>query len=480
VLLTQIVQPLVAWLKRQPLTRKVVLVAGLVLVPLGMLGLGLVINAQPGLALLVLVCMLLAIYALAALGITLQHSVDSLATMTAQIAGGNRSPTNENPGDDEFGDIARLLQTIAVDAAMSDLYRRAIVDHAVDGIMIIDEYDTITTFNPAAERVFGYQADEIIGQPVARLIPDPLHRQYKLISLGDEVIGVSHDGRSFPMDLSSGQIMIDKRRLYVVIVRDATRRKQIEAELERARDDAEAANRAKSTFLANMSHELRTPLNAIIGYSDLLIESLEDEVDREALANDLQRINRSGQHLHGLISDILDISKIEAGKMELRPEPFHLKQLLQDIEATITPLAQQNGNRFTIDYAGDPDRIVADPVRIKQILINLLGNACKFTEQGSVALEVGITAQQTLRFVVRDTGIGMSDEQIMRLFEPFAQVDESSTRRYSGSGLGLAITRRFCEMMGGTVSVTSTPGAGSVFTVHLPLQRAEVALGVGE
>jgi PAS domain S-box-containing protein len=407
--------------------------------------------------------------------------------MAARMAGGEEqiSPAPATP--DELGAVATTLAAVAADTAMTGLYRQAVVDHAVDGIMIIDEQDTITTFNPAAARMFGYKTAEMVGQSIATLIPDPAHRQYKLISLGNEVTGQRSDGTLFPMDLSSGQLTFRNRRLFVVIVRDVTRRKQVELELQRARDDAEAASRAKSTFLANMSHELRTPLNAIIGYSELLLED-EGVVDPNELRVDIERINRAGRHLLGLISDILDISKIEAGKMELFPERFALAPLLKDVEAAVTPLAMSNQNRLVIRYDGEPEAIVADQTKIRQILINLLGNAAKFTRGGEIALRIGVRerselelgiallpsfATRLLIFEVRDSGIGMSEEQLARLFEPFVQADQSTTRRYGGTGLGLAITRRFCEMMGGSIQVSSAPGEGSVFTVSLPLTVAE-------
>jgi PAS domain S-box-containing protein len=425
--------------------------------------------------------------AIAALSASVSDEVEALAIMIGRIASGEHRVPPTPDGDSELGVVARSLADLAAEWALSGLYRQAIVEHAVDGIMIIDERDSITTFNPAAERMFGYTADEIVGQPITRLIPDPLHRQYKLISIGNEIIGRRKDASVFPMDLSSGQLTLDRRRLYVVILRDATRRKQAEEELQRARDAAEAASRSKSTFLANMSHELRTPLNAIIGYSELLIEDAAD-VDRESLESDLKRIHRAGTHLLGLISDILDISKIEAGKMDLRYEYFALAPMLGDVELTVAPLAAQSGNRFEIRYDGQPASLFADPVRVRQILVNLLGNACKFTNHGTITLRIGKDDGTRMKdddsrrilhpisfilFEVADTGIGMTPEQVARLFQPFTQADDSTTRRYGGTGLGLALTRHFCQMMGGTVNVVSTPGEGSVFTVRLPLREPE-------
>ncbi len=431
---------------------------------------------------------------LAALGSSVIGEVNDLAVMIGRIAAGDHDVPPAPAGNSELGAVARRLSDLSAEWALSGLYRQAIVEYAVDSIMIIDEHDTITTFNPAAERMFGYVAAEIVGQPISCLIPDPLHRQYKLISIGNEITGQRKDGSVFPMDLSSGQLMLERRRLYVVILRDATRRKQAEDELQRARDAAEAASRAKSTFLANMSHELRTPLNAIIGYSELLIEDAA-EVNRESLESDLRRIHRAGTHLLGLISDILDISKIEAGKMDLRYEYFALAPMLSDVELTVAPLATQGGNRFEIRSAGQPTFLFADPVRVRQILINLLGNACKFTNHGTITLRVYATTDfrfQTAEpntgsahaslnsqplaivFEVTDTGIGMTPAHLERLFHPFTQADDSTTRKYGGTGLGLALTRHFCQIMGGTVDVVSTPGEGSVFTVRLPLREPDV------
>jgi signal transduction histidine kinase len=233
--------------------------------------------------------------------------------------------------------------------------------------------------------------------------------------------------------------------------------------LAQARDAAVAASRAKSQFLANMSHELRTPLNAIIGYAELLTEELGEEHD-----NDLRRITGAARHLLALISDILDLSKVEAGQMSLFLEPVVVAELLDDVVATLTPLVRQNRNSLTVTVAPDVETIRADHVKLRQILYNLLGNAAKFTTDGSIALHAWRDGQ-VMCFAVEDTGIGIAPEFQARLFDIFSQGDESTTRRYGGTGLGLAITRSFCELLGGSVSVESSLGRGSVFTVRLPV-----------
>jgi signal transduction histidine kinase len=258
---------------------------------------------------------------------------------------------------------------------------------------------------------------------------------------------------------------------------------------EREREVAEASSRAKSTFLANMSHELRTPLNAIIGYSEMLQEEAED-LNEPALASDLQKIQSAGNHLLSLINDILDISKIEADRMELHLEPFPISSLIEDVIDTSKPLAQQNKNTLVVNCSDNLGTMYADQTRTRQILLNLLSNACKFTHNGTITLHVvthwqqgyepgepsdsqvlcPLNADGIIVFRISDTGIGMTTEQMNKLFTPFMQADQSTTRKYGGTGLGLAITRRLCQIMGGDVTVESMPDRGSTFTVTLPLK----------
>ena len=263
----------------------------------------------------------------------------------------------------------------------------------------------------------------------------------------------------------------DMSRALVVFRDNARDIRQAREEAETARHQAEAASRTKSAFLANMSHELRTPLNAIIGYSEILREDAQDRGDA-ASQGDLVKIETAGKHLLGLINDILDLSKIEAGRMDLHLEDVDLNRMLAEVRVLVTPLIDKNGNSLEIDAPGDIGVMHVDLVKLKQSLINLLSNAAKFTKNGVVKLavekHVSDRGRKVFTFAVSDSGIGMSEEQIGRLFQAFTQADASTTRNYGGTGLGLTITKHFCTMLGGDISVTSEPGKGSTFTITLP------------
>jgi signal transduction histidine kinase len=251
------------------------------------------------------------------------------------------------------------------------------------------------------------------------------------------------------------------------------------SQLRVAKEAAEAADRTKSQFLANMSHELRTPLNAIIGYSEMLQEMAQDD-GVESFIPDLEKISAAGKHLLALINDILDISKIEAGKMTLAPEKFAVAPLVAQVAATVLPLVQKNGNALEMNDHQAAGEMVADSTRLRQCLLNLLSNACKFTDQGKITLTVERRTHQGrewMVFRVADTGIGMTPEQLEKLFKPFEQADASTTRKYGGTGLGLAISLKFCQLMGGDITVESEPGKGSTFTMYLPVRSDQPSAG---
>jgi signal transduction histidine kinase len=274
-------------------------------------------------------------------------------------------------------------------------------------------------------------------------------------------------------------IAIEQARLYEQVRRHAA---ELEAKVQERTQELQETNlklaeasQHKSAFLASMSHELRTPLNAILGYSEMLIEESEDQ-GQVGFVPDLQRIHQSGRHLLALIGDILDLAKIEAGKMALQVEEFELESMLQEVATTAQSLARKNDNAFVLQILTPPGRMRTDVAKVRQSVFNLLSNAFKFTTQGIVTLSVRRETRANgvwLQFRVEDTGIGMTPEQMGVIFQPFSQANATTSLQYGGTGLGLAITQSFCWMMGGDIVVESELGKGSVFTIHLP---AEVAV----
>jgi PAS domain S-box-containing protein len=366
----------------------------------------------------------------------------------------------------------------------SEAQLRAIFRTIVDAIVVIDGEGRILDFNPAAERIFGYAAEEVIGQNVRILMPDPDSRQHdqylknyfqtgepQIIGKGREVTGLRKNGSTVSLDLAVSEVNYDGRRLFTGILRDITERKQAEKSLQQAKREAEDANRAKSTFLANMSHELRTPLNAIIGYSELLHEEAEERDDRPLL-DDLGRITVAARHLLSLINEVLDLSKIEAGQVQLDIVEIDIGELLRDVGETVRALAARNGNLLEFKCPADIGIFDGDPTKLRQILFNILANAAKFTRDGAITINARRT-RSGIQLTVTDTGIGMTEEQLGRVFEEFAQAEDSTGRKYGGTGLGLAISRRFCRMLGGDLTAESSPGEGACFTVDLPLQPPE-------
>ncbi|HEY9632506.1 MAG TPA: response regulator [Coleofasciculaceae cyanobacterium] len=356
----------------------------------------------------------------------------------------------------------------------------------------------VVEWNPAAQTIFGYAKSEAMGHRVTELIVPASIRnhvnqiqQALLLQQGGTRStneNITKDGRIITCDWYNTVLLDDHGNVIGVIslVDDITERERAKAELQQAKEAAETANRAKSQFLANMSHELRTPLNAIIGYSEMLQEEAED-LEQEDFVPDLQKIHAAGKHLLGLINDILDLSKIEAGRMELYLETIDIASTAQDVVTTIQPLVEKNANVLNVEFANNLGTMEADLTKVRQSLFNLLSNACKFTKQGTITLRVSRgerkrgrggedaanflpSHQDWITFRVTDTGIGMSPEQMSRLFEAFTQADASTTRQYGGTGLGLAITKKLCQMMGGDVTVESEVGKGSTFSIYLPIK----------
>ncbi len=342
----------------------------------------------------------------------------------------------------------------------------------------------LQNYNPGAERIFGFAAIEIVGQNIIELIPSSYRNTHKdglarlvgggrpkLIGLPTEVEGVRKDGSTFPLELSISEVRFGDVLMFTAIGRDITERKNTELAIQQAKVAAERADRAKSEFLANMSHEIRTPMTAILGFAETIAENIKKPENIEAIAT----VRRNGEHLLNIINDILDISKIEAGKMQVELIPHNPCTLVADVASLVEIRARAKGLAFEIEYIGDiPETIHTDPTRLRQILINLIGNAIKFTEEGSVKLITSLVregGESYLQFDVLDTGIGMSEEQIASLFQPFTQADNSITRKFGGTGLGLTISKRFTELLGGDITIADSKiGVGTRF-------RATVAIG---
>ncbi|MBA3762201.1 MAG: response regulator [Chthoniobacterales bacterium] len=351
-------------------------------------------------------------------------------------------------------------------------YTRSLIESNIDALITTDPRGIITDVNKQMEALTGCTRDELIGAPFKGYFTDPERAEagIKLV-LGEgkvtdyELTARARDGKETVVSYNASTFHDRDRKLQGVFAaaRDVTERKRYEESLQQA-------NRAKSVFLANMSHELRTPLNAIMGYSEMLQEdAVEQKLD--GFGADLEKINGAGRHLLALINDILDLSKIEAGKMELFLESFDVASMIDEVASTIRPMVEKNANTLHIERAADLGAMHADQIKVRQGLFNLLSNAAKFTHEGSITLQVErevMESSEWIVFRVTDTGIGLSAEQTGKLFQDFTQADASTTRRFGGTGLGLALTRRFCQIMGGDVTVHSFPGEGSVFTIKLP------------
>jgi PAS domain S-box-containing protein len=382
------------------------------------------------------------------------------------------------------------LRVLADGLEHSQASLSALLENTRDSIWSVDRGYRLIAFNSVVAQTFqlGYGVRLAPGLCLPDVIPPEEGALWR--SLYDRALAgerfVAEQRYEFPQFGVSADVEISLNPMrdaagavtgVAVFGRDITERKQTARELAAAKEAAESASRAKSGFLANMSHELRTPLNAIIGYAELLGEDAAERGDATHIS-DLGRIRSAANHLLALITDVLDISKIEAGRMELYLERFDPARLVDEVLATVQPLAAQKGNQLVVERLPELGTMVADETKVRQVLFNLLSNACKFTEGGAITLRVtrdGGARQDgagpaCVIFEVSDTGIGMSKPQIARLFQPFTQADASTTRRFGGTGLGLAISRHFCRMMGGDIVVTSAEGGGSTFTAMLPAE----------
>ena len=360
---------------------------------------------------------------------------------------------------------------------------RVMVENVAEGVITIDARGVVLTFNPAAERIFGYTASEIVGRNVKILIPELYCTQHdqciqdylnaggpKFIGMGSEKRGLRKDLSTFPMELAVSPMKFGDELNFVGTVRDITDQKITEAELITAREIAEEANRAKSEFLAVMSHEIRTPINGVIGMTELILDTDLTDEQREYLT----LVKSSADSLLRVVNDILDFSKIESGKLEIDYMDYNLRECLKETLSALAIRAHQKGLELVQHVSPEVPHVVGgDMGRLRQVIVNLVGNAIKFTEAGEVVVNVDLESETAegafLHFAVRDTGIGIAQEKRRIIFDAFTQADASTTRIFGGTGLGLAISRRLVEMMGGRIWVESDVGRGSLFhfTTHV-------------
>jgi two-component system sensor histidine kinase/response regulator len=373
----------------------------------------------------------------------------------------------------------------------TEQFFRSVLELAPDGLMVVDDKGVIQLANAQCEKLFGYSRDELIGQPVEILVPDhvrPRHPELRAsfhqapvvrgMGANRELQALQKNGSLFPVEI--GLSPLPERQgesaQVAVSIRDITERREQEHALQEAKASAEEATEMKSMFLANMSHEIRTPMNAIIGLSHLALKTKLSAKQQDYIS----KVHNAGTSLLAIINDILDFSKIEAGKLDIETTDFQIDEVISSVTMITAQKAHDKGLEFLADVASSiPEQLRGDPLRLGQILTNLVNNAVKFTEQGEIRLKIELLEQTgekvQLKFSVRDTGIGMTPEQSAKLFQPFSQADMSTTRKHGGTGLGLTISRRLVELMGGQIWLESEAGVGTTFNFTVWLELGHTA-----
>ncbi len=356
---------------------------------------------------------------------------------------------------------------------LAPVARNWVIEQMDDGMIVLDRNNQVVDINPAAAHLIGQPINQLIGHTGAKLFTEwpELAAKYRDVEKVITEIQFSTETgiRYIYLNILPFYDKYKQLNGRLLVIRDITEQREAAIALQIAKEKADAANRTKSTFLTNMSHELRTPLTAIIGYSELLEEHASATEDNYAPPR-LEKIKTSATHLLNIVNDILDLSKIEAGQMKLHIETFNIHHVIDTAIAMVHPILIENQNEITLEIADEIQIMVADHMKVRQILLNLLHNAAKFTKKGKIEVTVrpDMTNPAHYLFEIKDNGIGIAPEQIGKIFQPFSQADDSTSRRFGGTGLGLAISQYFCHMMQGNIVMKSQPGQGSCFTVQLP------------
>ena len=425
----------------------------------------------------------------------LTSSLRLLKSAAQKISSGNNNKSLKiNTRIDEFTSLINSLETMRLsmlqqhkEVERKEIYIREITNRMADAMIVMNKEMIIQSLNSSAEKIFGFKSSEVTGTKFEKLLApcspkancnncEKLYIKANMAPSNEnaslECRGMHKNGSTFPVELFYSNFDHDSEHIIICNAHDMTEHKKAKEILTEALQSAEEANNSKSIFLSSMSHELRTPLNAIIGYSEILLEEAQDKND-EATSSDLKKIRNSGKHLLSLINNVLDLSKIEAGKMDIDNQEFLVGQVIEDVMFTTRPLIEKNNNKFTLNFNDTDLTLFADFTKVKQALINLIGNAAKFTENGNITLNISlekVSHKPSIRFDVVDTGIGIAEEDIGKLFKEFSQANAQVMTKYGGTGLGLIISRKFCQMMGGDITVKSELEKGSIFTMTLPLQ----------
>ena len=395
------------------------------------------------------------------------------------------------------GDLEYVISTVKDishlkvlrDAKLAEAKYGELLESAPDAIIMASPGGMIVLANSHAERLFGYERGELIGQPVELLLPVGYHGGYigqhpnifsqpkaRAMGAGLELSGLRKDGTEFPAEISLSPLNSDQGALVMSAIRDITERKRNEQSLLEKNIELQNAAEAKNRFLANMSHELRTPLNGIIGFAEFMVDGKPGSLNAKQ-EEYLGDILNSGRHLLQLINDVLDLAKVDAGKMEFIAETFSIPRAISEVCAVAKPIGQNRGLQVSVDVGAGLDLVTLDQKKFKQVLYNLLANAIKFTDGGGrISITAGVRGPDQFEVSVHDTGIGIKPEDLPRLFREFEQLESGTDRHYEGTGLGLVLTRKIVDLQGGSISVESAVGIGSTFTVVLPLIAETVNL----